>query len=90
MESVIPDARERTVLALIGSPRTHERFLRRPCGSYGAAFEDCLKDGSTPISNLVLSGDGVFPGIGECNSCSCFSVLLLWNHMFNRFLFLVL
>lgn len=90
VESVIPDARERTVLALIGSPRTHERFLRRPCGSYGAAFEDCLKDGSTPISNLVLSGDGVFPGIGECNSCSCFSVLLLWNHMFNRFLFLVL
>lgn len=64
IESIIPDARDRTVLALIGSPKTHERFLRRPCGTYGTAFEDCLKDGSTPISNLILAGDGVFPGIG--------------------------
>lgn len=64
VESIIPDARERTVLALLGSPKTHERYLRRPKGSYGAAFEDCLKDGSTPIPNLLLCGDGVFPGIG--------------------------
>ena len=64
IESVIPDARDRTVLALIGSPLTHERYLRRPNGTYGAAIEDCLKDGSTPISNLILAGDGVFPGIG--------------------------
>ena len=64
IESVIPDARDRTVLALIGSPLTHEWFLRRPYGTYGAAIEDCLKDGSTPIFNLVLAGDGVFPGIG--------------------------
>lgn len=53
IESIIPDARERTVLALIGSPLTHKRYLMRPLGSYGAAFEDCLKDGSTPIPNLV-------------------------------------
>jgi phytoene dehydrogenase-like protein len=64
IESIIPDARERTVLALLGSPLTHERYLRRPYGTYGAAFEDCLKDGSTPIPNLMLAGDGVFPGIG--------------------------
>ena len=64
IESVIPDARDRTVLALIGSPLTHERYLRRPYGTYGAAIEDCLKDGSTPIPNLILAGDGVFPGIG--------------------------
>jgi len=64
IESIIPDARERTVLALLGSPLTHERYLRRPYGSYGAAFEDCLKDGSTPIPNMMLAGDGVFPGIG--------------------------
>ena len=64
IQSIIPDARNRTVLALIGSPLTHERFLRRPFGTYGAAFEDCLIDGSTPISNLILAGDGVFPGIG--------------------------
>ena len=64
IESVIPNARDRTVLALTGSPLTHERFLRRPKGTYGAAIEDCLKDGSTPISNFILAGDGVFPGIG--------------------------
>jgi len=64
IESIIPDARDRTVIALIGSPLTHERFLRRPNGTYGAAIEDLLKDGSTPIPNLVLAGDGVFPGIG--------------------------
>lgn len=64
VESVIPDARERVVLEEIGSPLTHERFLRRPRGTYGAATEDYLPNGSTPISNLVLAGDGVFPGIG--------------------------
>lgn len=64
IESIIPDAKDRVVLALLGSPLTHEHFLRRPFGTYGAAFEDCLKDGSTPISNLILAGDGVFPGIG--------------------------
>ena len=57
IESVIPDVRQRTVEQLIGSPITHERFLRRPRGTYGAATEDYLKDGSTPIPNLVLAGD---------------------------------
>ena len=64
VEAIIPDARKRAVLELIGSPLTHERFLRRPRGTYGAATEDYLKDGSTPIRGLVLCGDGVFPGIG--------------------------
>jgi len=64
IESIIPDARERTVTSMIGSPLTHERFLRRPRGTYGSATEDYLKDGRTPIKGLVLCGDGVFPGIG--------------------------
>lgn len=64
VESIIPDVRDRVVLDLIGSPKTHERFLRRPSGTYGAATEDCLKDGSTPYGSLVLAGDGIFPGIG--------------------------
>jgi phytoene dehydrogenase-like protein len=43
IESIIPDARERAVTSLIGSPLTHERFLRRPGGtvsrcSYGIVF----------------------------------------------------
>eukprot|EP00551_Chaetoceros_affinis_P011688 CAMPEP_0203667478 /NCGR_PEP_ID=MMETSP0090-20130426/4310_1 /ASSEMBLY_ACC=CAM_ASM_001088 /TAXON_ID=426623 /ORGANISM="Chaetoceros affinis, Strain CCMP159" /LENGTH=428 /DNA_ID=CAMNT_0050531657 /DNA_START=1 /DNA_END=1287 /DNA_ORIENTATION=- len=64
VESIIPDARERCVLSMIGSPITHERFLRRPRGTYGSSTEDYLKDGSTPFRRLVLCGDGVFPGIG--------------------------
>jgi phytoene dehydrogenase-like protein len=64
IESVIPDAKQRTVVSLIGSPKTHERFLRRPNGTYGSATEDYLKDGSTLIKGLMLAGDGVFPGIG--------------------------
>ncbi|KAG7343336.1 phytoene dehydrogenase-like oxidoreductase [Nitzschia inconspicua] len=64
IESVIPDVRRRVVLDLVGSPLTHERFLRRPMGTYGSATEDYLKDGSTPIPNFVLAGDQVFPGIG--------------------------
>jgi phytoene dehydrogenase-like protein len=64
VESVIPDVRDRVVLKMIGSPITHERFLRRPKGTYGSATEDYLKDGRTPFDNLVLAGDGCFPGIG--------------------------
>jgi phytoene dehydrogenase-like protein len=64
LESVVPDIRDRIVLDLLGSPLTHERFLRRPRGTYGAATEDYLQDGSTPISNFVLAGDSIFPGIG--------------------------
>ena len=33
IESIIPDARERAVTSLIGSPLTHERFLKRPKGT---------------------------------------------------------
>lgn len=62
IESIIPDARERTVTSMIGTPLTHERFLRRPNGTYGSSTEDYLKDGSTPFERLVLCGDGVFPG----------------------------
>ena len=43
---------------------THSNRLFSYTHTVRAAFEDCLKDGSTPITNLVLAGDGVFPGIG--------------------------
>lgn len=64
VESIIPDARSRAVVEEVGSPLTHERFLRRPKGTYGSATEDYFKDGSTAVENFVLCGDGVFPGIG--------------------------
>ena len=34
VESIIPDVRGRVVLDLVGSPLTHERFLRRPRGEF--------------------------------------------------------
>jgi phytoene dehydrogenase-like protein len=43
---------------------THERFLRRPKGTYGSAAEDYLKDGTTPFANLLLACDDCFPGMG--------------------------
>ena len=38
--------------------------LRRPKGTYGSVTEDYLNDGTTPFVNLMLAGDGCFPGIG--------------------------
>lgn len=64
VETIIPDVKDRVLMELTGSPLTHERFLHRPAGTYGSATEDYLLDGSTPIKNLVLAGDGIFPGIG--------------------------
>lgn len=57
IESIIPDAKNRCLASLIGSPLTHERFLRRPRGTYGAATEDYLKDGRTPLNNFILCGE---------------------------------
>jgi phytoene dehydrogenase-like protein len=63
--AIIPDVRQRVVMTRIGSPLTHERFLRRPRGSYGSATEDYLQpDGRTGIPGLFFANDGVFPGIG--------------------------
>jgi phytoene dehydrogenase-like protein len=67
IERIIPDVRLRTVLALSGSPLTHERFNRRVKGTYGPAFtpgKESLPGIRTPIRNLLQCGDSVFPGIG--------------------------
>lgn len=55
-------------LELIGSPLTHERFLRRPRGTYGATFSSALPNSATPIRNLVVCGDSIFPGTTPCCS----------------------
>ena len=49
IEKVIPDLRERIEVELVGSPLTHERFLRRPQGTYGPAWR---------------AGENMFPGPG--------------------------
>ncbi len=67
LERVIPDIRNRTELTLIGTPLTHQRYLRRYHGSYGPAHQagKALFPGSTtPLSGLLCCGDSTFPGIG--------------------------
>ena len=65
LERILPDIRKRAHIVNIGTPLTHERFLRRYRGSYGPA----IRDGSfpfpkTPVDRLLLCGDSCFPGIG--------------------------
>ncbi|GAB4540259.1 MAG: NAD(P)/FAD-dependent oxidoreductase [Pleurocapsa sp.] len=64
---VIPDIRDRTELSLVGTPLTHQRFLRRHHGSYGPAIpggKDVFPGSTTPLPGLLCCGDSTFPGIG--------------------------
>ena len=66
-EEFIPDIRERSVYSSIGTPLTHERFLRRPEGTFGSAWkagEKTFPGHSSPVKGLYCCGDSTFPGIG--------------------------
>ena len=67
IERQIPDVRQRAKVTLVGSPLTHERFLRRDRGTYGAfikAGAGQLPQGKTALPGLLCAGDSTFPGIG--------------------------
>lgn len=67
IEKVIPDARQRAKVTLVGSPLTHERFNRRFRGTYGPAIiagTQTFPGPRTPIPGLLRCGDSVNPGIG--------------------------
>jgi phytoene dehydrogenase-like protein len=67
LERVIPDIRDRVEVSLVGTPLTHERFLRRHHGSYGpaiAAGKAIFPGSTTPLAGLLCCGDSTFPGIG--------------------------
>ncbi|MBD0334025.1 MAG: FAD-dependent oxidoreductase [Cyanobacteria bacterium Co-bin13] len=75
LERVIPDLRlpqfssgeSRVVLELIGTPLTHQRYLRRYRGTYGpaiAAGQGVFPGCATPIAGLYRVGDSTRPGIG--------------------------
>jgi phytoene dehydrogenase-like protein len=69
IEKYIPDARKRAIKGTvqIGTPLTHERFLRRSFGTYGPRVEagkHTLPGHKTPLEGLHLTGDFTFPGIG--------------------------
>lgn len=67
LTKVIPDIRDRVELELVGSPLTHQRFLRRYCGTYGPAIavgEGLFPTCTTPVEGLLRVGDSTLPGIG--------------------------
>jgi phytoene dehydrogenase-like protein len=67
LERIIPDIRSRCEVTLVGTPLTHERFLRRHRGSYGPAIKagvSLFPGPSTPLPGLMCCGDSTFPGIG--------------------------
>ncbi|HEY9889344.1 MAG TPA: NAD(P)/FAD-dependent oxidoreductase [Candidatus Obscuribacterales bacterium] len=67
LERVIPDLRDRIRVELIGTPLTHQHFLRRHQGTYGpaiAASQGLFPPGTTPIQGLLRVGDSTLPGIG--------------------------
>lgn len=67
LERIIPDIRDRSQITLVGTPLTHERYLRRHRGSYGPAIQagkQLFPGPNTPIPGLMCCGDSTFPGIG--------------------------
>ena len=67
LDQIIPNIRDRSEVTLIGTPLTHQRFLRRYRGSYGpaiAAGKGRFPGVKTPIAGLFCCGDSTFPGIG--------------------------
>lgn len=67
VENVIPDIRKRIEVEMVGTPLTHQRFLRRHRGSYGPAMragKETFPFADTPMQGLLRCGDSVFPGIG--------------------------
>jgi len=66
VERQIPDAKDRAVLEMVGTPLTHRRFLRKPSGSYGPRVmaPEMLPGHKTPLEGLHMCGDSTFPGIG--------------------------
>lgn len=62
---LIPDIDERVEVALVGTPLTHERFLRRHRGTYGPgikAGQGLFPWPATPVRGLYNCGDFSFPG----------------------------
>ncbi|KAL4428146.1 hypothetical protein ABPG75_002235 [Micractinium tetrahymenae] len=67
VRKIIPDIDSRVELSLVGTPLTHERFLRRHRGAYGPAIragEALFPWHATPLAGLYCCGDFTFPGIG--------------------------
>jgi len=91
IEKQIPDVRARAKVTLIGTPLTHERFLRRDGGTYGpflAATDGLLGGQRTTLDGFFCCGDSTFPGIGmpavaASGTIAAHSILPLSEHWRN-------
>jgi phytoene dehydrogenase-like protein len=89
LERFIPDVRQRAELVLVGTPLTHERFLRRHRGSYGPAISAAggtWPGNSTPVPGLTVCGDSCMPGIGvpaaaASGMMAANSLAPVWSHL---------
>ena len=83
------DIRERAEVTMVGSPLTHERFLRRHRGTYGPelrAGERGFPSAYSKVDGLLLCGDSTFPGIGvpavASSGAQCATALLsVWEQL---------
>ncbi|PSN78651.1 carotene isomerase [filamentous cyanobacterium CCP4] len=74
LERIIPDVRQRVEVELVGTPLTHERFLRCHRGSYGPAISaqgGMFPGPKTPLEGLLCVGGSTFPGIGLPAVAAC-------------------
>ncbi|CAD7702081.1 unnamed protein product [Ostreobium quekettii] len=88
VERVVPDIRKRAEVVHVGTPLTHQRFLRRHKGTYGPgikAGEGTFPGPSTPIPGLYCCGDSTFPGIGlpavaASGTIAANTLVPIWDH----------
>ena len=88
LEKVIPDIRDRVKLKLVGTPLTHERYLRRTEGTYGPAIragKESFPGPSSEIPGLLCCGDSTMPGIGvpavaASGMITANSLVPVWKH----------
>lgn len=86
VERAIPDIRERAEFHILGSPLSHEAFLRRDRGTYGMAWAAGsaapysglianlipfpFPNLKTPIDGLIRCGESCYPGIGTSSAAA--------------------
>ena len=68
-EKILPGLSNAVELRILATPQTHERYLNRYKGSYGALLkpgQNILQkpQNRTPVRNLFAAGDSTFPGQG--------------------------
>ena len=91
IEEYVPKARTRAVAGTvqIGTPLTHERFLRRTRGAYGPRVDvgkgQTVPGHTTPLSQFYMCGDYTFPSIGvpataASGAITANTIVSVWDH----------